>query len=59
MCEGGVAKHALRNGDVIAAEKGFVASPACVTFANVNVAVDGFTVGGIEWFAADGAVVVA
>jgi hypothetical protein len=55
MGEGGAAKQALRNRDVVAAKECFVASPACLSLTNVNGACDGFAIGDIECIAADGA----
>jgi len=55
VCERGVAKHALRNGYVVAAEECFVACPACLPFTNVNGACNGFAIGGIERVGTNGA----
>jgi len=54
MGKGGVAEHALGNGDVVATEEGFVASSACGFFAGMKGAENGFAIGDIEGVAADG-----
>ena len=54
MCEGGVAEHALWNGDVIAAKECFVASSAGMPCTRPEWAENGFAIGCIECVAADG-----
>lgn len=54
MCEGGVAEHALWNGDVVATEEGFVASSASLLGTDIKGACDGLASGGIEAVRADG-----
>ena len=54
MGKGGVAEHALWNGDVVATEEGFVASSASGFFAGMKGAENGFAIGDIEGVAADG-----
>ena len=52
MGKGGVAEHALGNGDVVAAKECFVASSASGFFAGLKGAVNGFAIGDIEGVAA-------
>jgi hypothetical protein len=54
MCEGGVAEHALWNGNVIAAEESFVASSASFLGTDIKRAGNGFAIGGIECVSTDG-----
>ena len=55
MSELSVAEHALRVGDVIAAEECLIAGAACGLGAGVKWAADGFAGGSIERIKADGA----
>ena len=54
MGKGGVAEHALWNGNVIAAEESFVASSASFLGTDIKRAGNGFAIGGIECVSTDG-----
>lgn len=58
LCEVGVAEHALWNGYVVTAKEYFVASSAGMLCTRAERAENGFAIGCIEWFAADGTSVV-
>jgi hypothetical protein len=55
MRELSVAEHALRNGNIVAAEESLVACAACTLGTGVNGAGNGFAIGSIERIKAYGA----